>query len=430
MKNLQGKKLLILGANPETIPLVETANAMGIKTLVTSNCPEDTAKKVAWKSFDVDGLDVPGLVALARQEQVDGVLVGVADILVPAYCKVCAALNLPCYATKEIVEVFSYKDVLKATCERYGIHGIPEFYLDESMNPEDVANIKYPVMVKPVDGCSGTGMTVCYREGELAAAVQKALNASHTKRFIVEKYMDCEDVGIYYTFKDGECSVSCIGDRFTCGEQKGVSRVCLGTTYPSKHMEEYFERIHDNALRMFKETGIKNGVLMLSAFYEDGEFYVYDPGFRLQGEAQHLLLKAIHGYDHREMLIRFALTGSEGELDLKTEDDPYLRGKFAATLWFLLKQGVIGKIEGLEEVEKDSRIVANVQRLYEGDEVYGEWVGTEKQVLTRLYLVCDSRQELVETLKEYMEKVKVYDIAGVPMVLQGFDVEKALEWEK
>lgn len=430
MKNLQGKKLLILGANPETIPLVETANAMGIKTLVTSNCPEDTAKKVAWKSFDVDGLDVPGLVALARQEQVDGVLVGVADILVPAYCKVCAALNLPCYATKEIVEVFSYKDVLKATCERYGIHGIPEFYLDESMNPEDVANIKYPVMVKPVDGCSGTGMTVCYREEELEAAVQKALNASHTKRFIVEKYMDCEDVGIYYTFKDGECSVSCIGDRFTCGEQKGVSRVCLGTTYPSKHMEEYFERIHDNALRMFKETGIKNGVLMLSAFYEDGEFYVYDPGFRLQGEAQHLLLKAIHGYDHREMLIRFALTGSEGELDLKTEDDPYLRGKFAATLWFLLKQGVIGKIEGLEEVEKDSRIVANVQRLHEGDEVYGEWVGTEKQVLTRLYLVCDSRQELAEALKEYMEKVKVYDIAGASMVLQGFDVEKALEWEK
>ncbi len=40
-----GKKLLILGANPETVPLVELANNMGIKTIVTSNRPEDEAKK-------------------------------------------------------------------------------------------------------------------------------------------------------------------------------------------------------------------------------------------------------------------------------------------------------------------------------------------------------------------------------------------------
>ena len=31
---------------------------------------------------------------------------------------------------------------------------------------------------------------------------------------------------------------------------------------------------------------------MFSAFYENGEFYVYDTGFRLQGEAPHILMKA------------------------------------------------------------------------------------------------------------------------------------------
>ena len=427
MDNLQGKKLLIMGANPETVPLVEMANEMGIKTLVTSNRPDDAAKKVAWKSCNVDGMDVPGLIALAREEQVDGVLVGVADILVPAYCKVCDALNLPCYATQEIVDVFSYKDVFKATCERYGIHGIPEYYLDEPLNPSDIEKIVYPVMVKPVDSCSGMGMTVCFGEEELRPAVKKALDASKEKRFIVEKYMQCEDMGMYYTFQDGECSASCIYDRYTTDEQRGLSRVCLGGTYPSKHIEEYFQRMHENALRMFKSIGIRNGVLMLSAFYENGEFYVYDTGFRLQGEAPHLLMKAIHGFDQREMLIKFALTGSEGKVDLNKEDDPYFRGKWAATLWFLLRKGRIKKITGLEEIDKDPRIVANVQRLCQGDEVCEEWVGTEKQVLTRLYLVCDSKKELAETLKEYMDKVKVLDEEDNPMVLQGFDVSKALE---
>lgn len=427
MNDLSGKKLLILGANPETVPLVQVANGLGVKTIVTSNVPADAAKKYAWKAYNVDGMDVPGLISLANEEKVDGVLVGVADILVPAYCKVCAALSLPCYATQEIVDVFSYKDVFKATCERYGVHGIPEFFLDAELRPEDIAKIRFPVMVKPVDGYSGLGMTVCNNADELPAAVEKALSASRSKRFIVERYMQCEDMGMYYTFKDGECSASCIYDRYTTDEQPGLSRVCLGGTYPSKHLDEYFSRMHNNAVRLFKGIGIRNGVLMLSGFYENGEFYVYDTGFRLQGEAPHLLMRAIHGFDQREMLIRFALTGSEGNINLDADDDTRLRGKWAATLWFLLKSGTIEKIEGLDEISADKRVVANVQRLYEGDEVLPVWIGTERQVLTRLYLVCDTKEELASCLKEYQNKVKVYDTVGNSMVLKGFDADAALE---
>ncbi len=422
----EGKKLLILGANPETIPLVEVANRMGIKTIVTSNRPEDPAKKYAWKAYDIDGMDVPGLVALAQKEAVNGVLVGVADILVPVYCKVCEAMNLPCYATQEIVEVFSYKDVFKATFERYGVHGIPDFYLDESMNPEDIANICFPVMIKPVDGYSGLGMTVCYGPEEIAGAVKKALSFSKKKRFIVEKYMTCDDVGIYYTFKNGYCSLSCIFDRYTTSEQPGLSRVSLGGIYPSKHIGDYYERMHENAVRLFEAIGIKNGVLLLQAFYENGEFYVYDTGFRFQGEAPHLLMKAIHGFDQREMLIRYALTGSEGTIDLKKEDDAGFRGKFAATVWFLLKEGVIASIKGLRETENDDSVVANIQRFREGDEVKSDWVGTEKQVLTRLYIVCDTKKELKERIDYYRKHIKVVDVHGNDMLLEGFDLDRAL----
>ena len=427
-KEFEGKKLLILGGNPETSALVKMANDMGIKTIVTSGRHTDDAKKYCWKAYDIDGMDVPGVIEMAKKEKVDGVLVGVADILVPSYCKVCDALGLPCYATQRIVDVFSFKDVFKETCESYGIHGIPEYHLDAEMKPEDVAKIKYPVMIKPVDNGGGVGMTVVYNESELKAGVLKALEASKQKRFIVERYMQCEDMGMYYTFKDGYCSASCIYDRYTTDEQPGLSRVCLGGTYPSKHLKEYFAKMHDNAVRMFKDIGIKNGVLMLSGFYENGEFYVYDTGFRLQGEAPHLLIKAIHGFDQREMLIRFALTGSEGDLDLAKADDTYLKGKWAATVWFLLKKGKVNKIEGLNDLDKDPRVVANVQRIYEGQEVPNEWIGNEKQVLTRLYLVCDSKEELRKTIKEYQNKVKVFDDKGNEMLLKGFDVDQALEF--
>ena len=409
MSGLEGKKLLIMGGNPETSPLVRYANDMGIKTIVTSARTTDDAKKYAWKSYDIDGMDVDRIVKMAKEEKVDGVLVGVADILVPAYCKVCEALNLPCYATEQIVNVFSFKDNFKKTCEKYGIKGIPEYQLDENLKEEDIEKIQFPVMVKPVDNGGGVGMTLCYNKDDLKPAVEKALAASKKRTFIVERYMQCEDVAIYYTFKDGYCSASCIFDRNTTSKQPGLSRVNLGSIYPSKHLNDYYHNMHDKAVKMFHDIGIKNGVLLIAGFYENGEFYVYDPGFRLQGEAPHLLMKAINGFDQREMLIRFALTGSEGEINLQEQDDIKFHGKFAATFWVLLKAGKIKKISGLENVEHDPRIVANIQRLSEGDTVDETWVGTERQVMTRLYMVCDTKDELRKTIEEYENKIKVVD---------------------
>ena len=187
--DLEGKKLLILGGNPETIPLVEIANSWGIKTIVASDRESDPAKAYAWKAYTYEGLNTAQVIQIATQEQVDGVLVGVADILVPMYLKVCEALDFPCYVTRKSVEVFAYKDIFKATCERFGVHGIPEFYLDEEMRREDLDKIEYPVMVKPVDNGGGVGMTVAYNEDELRRGVAVALENSHSRRFIVEKYM-------------------------------------------------------------------------------------------------------------------------------------------------------------------------------------------------------------------------------------------------
>ena len=422
--DLKDKKLLIMGGNPDSIALVETANRLGVHTIVTSYLPDDKAKKVASESFEVDGMDVEGLVALAKRENVDGVMVGVADPLIPHYYQVCTALNLPCYAPSQTtVDVFSNKVTFKAKCEEYGIRGVPEYYLDEKMDPKDMEKIKYPAVVKPVDGRSSTGVTICYTEKELRNAVEKALAASNQKRFIIEKFMDCDDVGMYYTFKDGICSLSAMWDTYREDEQVNSSRITLSSIYPSVHLQRYFDHMHQNVCRMFSDLGIKNGIVQLAMFYEDGEFYVFDPGFRLQGGAPNHLIKAINGFDQLEMMIRFALTGSGGDFDLHSVDDPYLKGKAAANLWFILKKGIIGKISGLEEAAKDPKVVYIVKRFDEGDEVFDSYLGTEKQVCAKLFVVCDSRHELAETLKHYVNTIKVTDKDGNNMLLKGLDVD-------
>ncbi len=423
-KPFEGKKLLILGGNPETVPLVQIANEMGIRTIVSSARKTDPAKKFAWKAHDYEGMETDVWVRYIHDEGIDGVLVGVADILVPAYSRVCEAVGFPCYATEKIVSVLSAKDKFKTTCEKFGIKGIPEYRFNDDGTYAGKDPVRYPVMVKPVDNGGGVGMSLVHHSEDMPAAIRKALDHSKQKRFIVEKYMDCDDIGMYFTFKDGECSLSCIFDRYTTHLQDGFSRVNTMSIYPSKYLETFNRKYRERFEKMFADLGIRDGVLLIAAFVEDDEFYVYDPGFRFQGEAPHLLIKDINGFDQREMLIRFALTGSQGNLDLKKADDPAFRGKYASTLWFLLREGVIGKIEGLEEITRLPYVHYSVQRLREGDEVAGESVGTERQVLTRLYIICDSEKELAKALKNCIEKVHVFDIHGNDMILPFVEAEK------
>ena len=60
-KDLAGKKLLILGGNPETTPLVEVANQMGVYTIVTSGRSSDPAKKRPGKALTWMAWTFPGL---------------------------------------------------------------------------------------------------------------------------------------------------------------------------------------------------------------------------------------------------------------------------------------------------------------------------------------------------------------------------------
>ena len=101
---MKEKKILILGANPETVSLIKRARGMGLYTIVTDNNPKAYAKAYADKSYNINAVDVDELVALAKKENVDGILVGVAESLLPAYCELCNRLNMPCYSTLEKFE--------------------------------------------------------------------------------------------------------------------------------------------------------------------------------------------------------------------------------------------------------------------------------------------------------------------------------------
>ena len=406
-----------MGGNPETSVLVEKANQIGVYTVVADPNPESPAKSFSNKKYDIDGFDIPNLIKVAKSEDVDGILVGVADILVPPYLELCEALKLPCYATKRIIDALSSKDGFINVCRRYGINVIPSYRLNKSFNSTDLNKIKYPVIVKPVDNGGGVGISICNNEDELILGAKNAINNSKKGLFITEQYMNSDDIVAYYTFKDGEIFLSAIADRITTKKQGKSSPVCIASIYPSKHAKKYYNTIHPKMSRMFRGIGVKNGVLAIQYFVKNNNFYAYDPGFRLQGEGMDIYINEINGFDHRLMLINFALSGSMGVEDLTERNDFLLSGKHACTLWVLLNYGVIDKINGLEELENDPSVIFIMQRFFEGDKVLQYMIGNEKQVLARIYVVTKTKKDLFLKIDEIKSSLSVFDENGNDMIV-------------
>lgn len=412
------KKLLILGGNPETSVLVNVAEAMGIYTIVIDPNPDAPAKKNASESFHIDGFEVDKIVAIAKEKNVDGVLVGVADILVKPYKDICDKLNMPCYATEKAVEAFCSKDGFKKYCSEHDIQDIPGIYIDSATNIDRPHNLGYPLMIKPVDNGGGVGMKICRDEEDYKTSVKTAFKFSKKGVVLVERYMDCDDMAAYYSFKNGIPYISALSDRVTTKKQGDASPVCIGAIFPSKYSNLFVKTVHPKLCEMFKALNIQDGILNIQFFVEDDVIYAYDPGFRLQGEAPNIPIEHINGFDHREMLVNYALTGIFGEDNFAVQNDYMFRGKKACTIWVLLKGGIIDTIQGLEQIEADDNVIFILERFAIGDKVETEMLGTEKQVFARIYIVAESIKEVNDKINQFHKKLRITDMDGQNMILE------------
>lgn len=409
------KKILILGANPETVSLIEKAKAMGLYTIVTDYDPNAFAKKYADQAENVNAIDADALVELAKREKVDGVVVGVAEALLPTYCKVCERLGMPAYSTTEAFGIMTRKDLFKDKCREYGVPTIREYSADE---PDSIV---YPVIVKPVDGCSSKGITVCYGSSELRPAIERALEFSRSGKYIIEEYMKGDEVISYYVMQDGNPIFVGMCDRYTYKARKELVQLPTSYIYPSRYIDSYIKYSDEAVKKMIKGLGLNNGSIFFQCFVDsEGIVRTYEPGFRLNGAQEHIIVSEVSGIDAKEMYINYALYGKVADKDLEPLSDPK-PARISCKLSPIVRLGTISKLEGLEEIRAMADVVDIRPSYNEGDTVTGE--GTLKQIVCRFFIVSDNKKALKENIDKIQRTFKVYDEKGENMLIGLFDTE-------
>lgn len=415
MKNLTGKKLLVLGSAGSTVNVVKMAKKMGLYVVTTGNPKEGQAADLADEAIGFSTDDYPALVEFIKTNHIDGVMTGSSEFNVLNMIKLCKMANLPCYATEEQWDATQDKRHFKDLCKRFGVPGVPEFGVDDVLTEKD-----FPVIVKPADCCSSIGISICHNNEELAIAKEKALEASASKKILIERYIDNGGVThvVKYVVVDGEFYMEVMGDRYVL--QNGL--ITAVTFFPSMNTESYMKTIDNKVKDMFMSIGFDNGVFFFQAIPENEKIYVYEMGLRTGGGMTYKITEASSGNNDLEMLIHYAITGEMCEdKDVKTID-PYLKGRQAASLAMPSRVGTIGQVIGANSIEGIKGVVNYTHFRDVGDTILPKQVNTLNQLFGRVMIVRDNKDSLFDGLKQIRDSITIKDTDGNDMILwETFD---------
>ena len=383
---------------------------MGLHVVVTGLIPNGQAESFADEYFKVDTTDYPTLLQYIKEHGIDGVMTGSGEFNIINMINICKLAGLPVYATKEQWDCCQDKRNFKDLCKKHGVPGVPEFGVDDVLTEKD-----FPVIVKPVDGCSSRGINVCYNTEELIVAKQKALEASPAKKILIERYINNGGLThvIKYVVVDGKFFMEVMGDRYVLNG----GLITAVTFFPSKNTDLFMRTSDEAVQKMFRSIGYNNGVFFLQSLPEGDNIYTYEMGLRTGGGMTYKLTEATSGNNDLEMLIHYAITGQMCEpADLDTID-ANLKGKKAASLAMPLRLGTIGSVAGLDKIVEMEGVV-NLTHFYEvGDTIVPKNINTLDQLFARVMVARDSKEELMETLNAIRNTVSVKDVDGNDMII-------------
>lgn len=410
--DLNRKKLLILGGTPQHCKLVEAARRLGVYTIVTDYLPDSPAKAICDEAWMLDVKDVEGLAAMCRRTGVDGVISGYIDPCQRPYEELCRCLGLPCYGTQEQFLRMTDKHAFKRMCVENGVDVIPEY------TQADIAagRVEYPVFVKPVDSRGSRGQTVCYSQEELEAAVAFARRESSNGDILIEKYMRfAHEFQVTYFFVEGEPYLIRTVDSYCGSEANHLEKVVACAVSPSKYTASYLSSAHEKVVQMFHRLGLRNGPVFMQGFEDNGTFRFFDPGLRFPGVDYELVYKAVFGADLMEAMVRIALTGGCPGSRIP-EDGVWLAGKRCAVLFPTVSAGVVGRIEGVEEIRRDRRVISYQPRCGLGDEI--EWAYNVNQRCAEIDVLGVNTGDLRDAVGAIGSALRIWDTEGRDMIFE------------
>ncbi len=325
--------LLVLGAGPAQLGLLEAARAHGIWTAVCDRDPAAPGFALADRRCIIATDDEPALERLAAALSIDGVISPGTDPPVAVAARIAEKLGLP-HPISPVTAVRSTNKLRQR--EALAEAGVPQprwqvATLDGALDPT------LPAVVKAADRTARAGLSLVRRPSRLRPAIEAARAASRNGSILVEEYLEGPEVSVSGFSAGGEFVPLAVTDRISAdGSAFGVP---LAHVWPSVHADAAMEV----ARRAVEALGIEEGPSYTQLRISRGGPEVIQVAARLGGGHDAELVELVTGVDLNGLALAAALGQPLAASEIAAAGSTGIGG--AATRFLVAPPGLLETVE-------------------------------------------------------------------------------------
>ncbi len=297
---MEKKKLVVIGANDFQNQLILKAKQRGMETFVFAWKDGAIGEKTADHFYPISILEKEEILKECKKIKPDGVISIASDLASITVNYIAEELGLTGNGVNSAKIATDKYLMRKAFAERKDPS--PWFCRSDKLTDEDVRNMKFPVIVKPVDRSGSRGITKVLFERELNQAIQEAEKVSFARQAIIEEYVEGEEFSVEYISYHGKHVFLALTKKFTTGAPHYIE---TGHMEPASVKTDTLDRIKRMIPHALDTLEIKNGASHSEIKINDkGEIVIIEIGGRMGGDCIGSdLVQISTGYDFVNMVI-------------------------------------------------------------------------------------------------------------------------------
>lgn len=210
------KSILLIGAGEMQVPLIKSAKALGLRTIVADYNSSAPGFIYADVASTVSTIDIDAVYELALAENIDGVAT-TSDYPVRTVAFVCEKLGLP-GLSRESAKIVSDK-FLQRECFFKNQLPAPGYVLVRDISDlKKCDRLNFPLIVKPVDSSASRGVVKIENKKHLEESYTYASGYSRNGNVIIEEFIEGREFSVEVLIQNNNASIIAVTEKFTDGE--------------------------------------------------------------------------------------------------------------------------------------------------------------------------------------------------------------------
>ena len=414
------KKILLLGTSFSSMEIVQKAKQRGLYTIVTDTTPyaESPVKQAADEYWMISTAQKDRLIEKCRKESIGAIFAGISEFNLDRVLIMTQELGLPCYINAKAWEYARNKRLFKNKCIEKGVPVVPEYSVPDSDDEAAWEKIKYPVVIKPVDGWANTGLSICYNRNDVEEGLRKVKAISTNPDFILEKYITGEETWNYYFFAEGVARYVYSGTVF---RQPGYPTFLysFGTSAVAG-IDDYLEKMNPQIIELLTDIGCREGIAWIQCIREDnGNYYALEMAHRMSADTVGDILEKSLGFNSVDWLLDTAL-GCKHTADMLPAQAkrPY-SGATCVYYLFSDHSGRIEKMSGFEKLDPDCFYVEYAKK--PGDDV-GQY-----SMMVKIVFFARNTGQMCNLIQQLNDTIDISDTDGNDLIVHFTDYKMVKE---